>query len=349
MSSSLTTSAEQKEKQMALLVEDYGKYAKMEPNEILAEADKANLNTLAKEERALLGNALSWAITRKIDATAEKIEEAKENAENAGAMKTGLFGKTGKKATATAVAVVATNEALVEMNEMIRTLVTYTRLNAKLSGVMRQAMAKMIAEGFKNQDGQLKELNKNGEEFANVVLGEAEDFTNRQLEIEILQAKQQEQLAKATAEGKQQAEKLEQEIQKLEEASKQHLLIVQKDIDAKMHKAMNRSDENDALHAKQISELQGKAANIDKASSQQDEIHTQQINDLQAKTEELEKRLREQCKKTDHFMTEWKLAQQRTKPTQGANQKEPRKSVVSIIALILSLISLGVVAASSLL
>lgn len=255
-----------------------------EKENVLNTISTIDFDLLKPDDLKLYGERVAIAILEKINEAAERIALAKSRSKSAAEMKTGMFGKTGEKVKANSKAIEATNEALHEMNELMRALIVYTQLNGKLSKVMNSAMARMMAEGFKNHSGDLVELNKNGEEFAQVVMQEAEDFASRQLEIELLQQKQAEAIKSVEVGSDQKARVLAKQIVDLQKKREAHVAGIQSDLTARIQgnmarieSTMNRSDENDALHQRLIDELHQKTAKLNKVSTQQDLLLSNQI------------------------------------------------------------------------
>jgi hypothetical protein len=256
----------------------------VEDENVLNTISTIDFDLLKPGDLKVYGEQVATAILEKINDAAERIALAKSCSKRAANMDTGIFGGTSKKATATSDALVLTNEALHEMNELMRALIVYTQLNGKLSKVMNSAMARMMAEGFKNHSGDLVELNKNGEEFAQVVMQEAEDFSSRQLEIEVLQQKQAEAIKSVEVGSDQKARVLAKQIVELQKKREAHVAGIQSDLTARIQgnmarieSTMNRSDENDALHQRLIDELRQKTAKLNKESTQQDLLLSKQI------------------------------------------------------------------------
>lgn len=256
----------------------------VEKENVLNTISSIDFDLLKPDDLKLYGERVAIAILEKINDASERIASAKSRSKRAANMDTGFFGGTAKKTEATSVALVATNEALHEMNELMRALIVYTQLNGKLSKVMNSAMARMMAEGFKNHSGDLVELNKNGEEFAQVVMQEAEDFASRQLEIELLQQKQAEAIKSVEVGSDQKARALAKQIVELQKKREAHVAGIQSDLTARIQgnmarieSTMNRSDENDALHQRLIDELRQKTAKLNKESTQQDLLLSNQI------------------------------------------------------------------------
>ncbi|MHB9292198.1 hypothetical protein Holit_01292 [Hollandina sp. SP2] len=126
----------------------------------------------------------SVEIVRRIHATTKHITEAKQEADSAKAMKSGWFGKTGKKADATANAVVMTNAALSEMNDLIQESIKFTCSSIQFAQVMHKTMAYMMVNGFKDTNGQITQLSSDSKEAVQLILDEADDFVTKQLAVE---------------------------------------------------------------------------------------------------------------------------------------------------------------------
>jgi hypothetical protein len=259
----------------------------VEDENVLNTISTIDFDLLKPGDLKVYGEQVATAILEKINDAAERIALAKSRSKRAANMDTGFFSGTSKKATATSDALVLTNEALHEMNELMRALIVYTQLNGKLSKVMNSAMARMMAEGFKNHSGDLVELNKNGEEFAQVVMQEAEDFSSRQLEIEVLQQKQAEAIKSVEAGSDEKARALAGQISELQKKREAHVANVQTELTARIEgnlarieSTMSRSDENDAIHQRLIDELQQTTAKLNKESTQQDILLGNQIASL---------------------------------------------------------------------
>ena len=129
-------------------------------------------------------------ILEKIELSTQKITDAKEAAEDAANMKSGWFGKTKKKADATADAVIATNEAIGEMNELLQESIRFTCLSLSFAQAMSKHMSALIVKGFENRDGEFIKLSSDSEEQAMYIVQQAEAFAKNQLEVEMKQASQ---------------------------------------------------------------------------------------------------------------------------------------------------------------
>ena len=129
-------------------------------------------------------------ILEKIELSTKKIAEAKDIATAAKQLKTGAFGKTQKKTDATANAIIATNEAVAEMNEILKESIKFTCSSTELAQAMAKKMNKYMKNGFKNRDGKIVELSSYSKEQAIFIINKAEEYAKNQLEIDNKQASQ---------------------------------------------------------------------------------------------------------------------------------------------------------------
>lgn len=132
------------------------------------------------------------AFLTKIKQNQDKIEAAKKQAEAAREMKVKWYtlGKTAKKADATAEGLVAINEAVAEMNELIQECVKLTCRSIEFACAMSQTISRMMVEGFVDRDGKLMHLTSSEKEMAEIILTQSNDWTQRQLQMEQVQAEQ---------------------------------------------------------------------------------------------------------------------------------------------------------------
>ena len=247
--------------------------------EILIKPENLPINI---SDKALLIEASDKAVEifKHIKKVSERIQEAKQDSEHAKKMESGWFGKTGKKTDATATALVKTNEAIVEMNDLIQEAVKFSCRSVEYSTVMIQAMSQLIANGFKNSNGEIIKLNQSGEEFANIILSQADEFTNKHLEIKRLQEQQQKNVVDLKNHSDTNDEKLASEISRLEKESHKKDAELSDEIHQKTTLILNKSDENDALHDQQIGELHEKTSEVLFQSDANDLKHDQQIKEL---------------------------------------------------------------------
>jgi hypothetical protein len=143
---------------------------------------------IAPHELQKLAEDKSVEILQKINTTTERIAEAKQEADLAKAMKSGWLGKTRKKTDATANAVVATNAALSEMNNLVQESIRFTCSSIQFAQVMHKTMAYMMVNGFKDTSGQITQLSSESQGAVQLILDEADDFVTKQLAVEEKQA-----------------------------------------------------------------------------------------------------------------------------------------------------------------
>lgn len=148
------------------------------------------LGQMSQKELEKFAEEKSKIILEKIELSTQKILDAKDAAEAAKNMKTGFFGKTKKKANATADAVIITNEAVAEMNELLQESIRFTCLSLSFAQAMSKHMSALIVNGFKNRDGEFVKLSADSEEQALYIVQQAEAFAKNQLEVEMKQAAQ---------------------------------------------------------------------------------------------------------------------------------------------------------------
>lgn len=245
---------------------------KLDKNEIatIEKMDKKSLQKYAEDK--------STQILIKINDLAERIDDARDDAEKAKNMKAGWFGKTKKKANATSDALVKTNEALAQMNTIVQESIKFTCISVAFSTVMHKAMAEMVADGFKRSNGELVKLNESGKDFAKIIISQAEDFSKRQLEIENLKEKQNKDISDMKSHSDSRDDELER-------------LIAQKTLDV-----INKSDAKDIRHDKEIAKLKKTARSVLSKSDQNDEKHDRQIDELYRLIEENRKFINQKSK-----------------------------------------------------
>lgn len=145
---------------------------------IRTDIDPSELHAIAKKS--------ATSIFLKIKEREKSIREAKDAAKNAAAIKTGMFrwGNTDDKVDATAAALVKTNAALAEMNDLIQESIKFTCTSIQFAQVMHKTMNHLMVSGFKDAHGNIQQLAGESKEFVQLILDEAEDFVSKQLAIE---------------------------------------------------------------------------------------------------------------------------------------------------------------------
>lgn len=123
----------------------------------------------------------------------EKIEKSKQLVKDAENAKGGWFGigKTSQKTEINTKAISQQNEALVEMNMLIKESVMLTCCSIFFAKNMLEAMSAMMVSGFKDGDGNTIELSEDQKKHAQVILQQAKNFVEHQTEYEARQEKQE--------------------------------------------------------------------------------------------------------------------------------------------------------------
>lgn len=126
-------------------------------------------------------------ITTHIDTLGKKIEESKKEAETAQNQKSGLFGKTAKKADMIANALVKNAEADSEMHTLVQQVIKFSCLSTFAYHNIVQELNDIMENGFKNSDGDIIHLNNTSKELAESVIysvQEANKTNEKHFELE---------------------------------------------------------------------------------------------------------------------------------------------------------------------
>ena len=126
-------------------------------------------------------------ITTHIDTLGKKIEESKKEAETAQNQKSGLFGKTAKKADMIANALVKNAEADSEMHTLVQQVIKFSCLSTYSYHNIVQEMSNIIENGFKNTDGDIIHLNNTAKDIAESIIysvQEANKTNEKHFELE---------------------------------------------------------------------------------------------------------------------------------------------------------------------
>lgn len=126
-------------------------------NEI-KQADSKQIKLMAEES--------ARSIAESLEECSYNIQQAKEDADYANNIKTGLFrfGSTRRKANATANAVVSTNKAIAQMNDLIQETIKFTCISLAFAKEMNNAMASIVAKGFEDNNGNMRQLSNKSKE-----------------------------------------------------------------------------------------------------------------------------------------------------------------------------------------
>ena len=263
-------------------------------------------------------------ILENIQNCTNKIQEAKEAAEYAESMDVGRFWGRGKrtaaKAEATAEALMNTNEAVSELSKVVKESIAFTCLSMAFAQKMTESIAKMMAEGFEDSNGNYISLSNDAKEQGEIILKQAKSYLNSQLQINELEQKQKikDELDKV------QSEKIEVLENKLKE--KDSLDSKQDELILKNTERLNKKDEIDELQTQRLEELGALLNNKDLIDSKQEEAIE--------KNAEAIKVLFEYTKQKDEI--DKKQSEEIEKILKTKN-----KNVLSILSLIISLCSIG--------
>jgi DNA repair exonuclease SbcCD ATPase subunit len=168
----------------------------MATNELIVISQELIQEDMSPKDLKALAEQKATEILQKINDTSIRIAEAKENAKAAQEMKAGGFfgGRTKKKLEATSNAVVKTNEAVSELNNLVQESVRFTCASIQFAQVMHKTMAHLLVKGFKDTDGNIQKLSGSSKEAVETIMAEAEDFVQKQLAVEKKQAEMQSKL-----------------------------------------------------------------------------------------------------------------------------------------------------------
>lgn len=152
---------------------------------VLAQNDEEQLKVLVeKTTENIFSNIVR--VTEKI----EKSKQLVKDAENAKGGWLGI-GKTSQKTELNTKAISQQNEALVEINALIKESVTLTCCSIFFAKNMVEAMSIMMVSGFKDTDGNAKELSEDQKKHAQVIFQQVKNFVEHQTEYEARQEKQE--------------------------------------------------------------------------------------------------------------------------------------------------------------
>jgi hypothetical protein len=231
----------------------------VETTELQITAKELITQDMTAQELQTLAEHKSVEILQRINATTERVAEAKQSAEMAKAMKSGWFGKTRKKADATANAVVSTNAALSEMNSLLQESIRFTCSSIQFAQVMHKTMAYMMVNGFKDTDGKIKRISGDSQEAVQLILDEADDFVKKQLAVERKQTELQTRLDEKDKIDEEQNQRLE----KLHAIFEDERSKIKNILDDK-----NKIDQEQSDRLNEITAILDEKGNIDKKQEQ---------------------------------------------------------------------------------
>ena len=157
----------------------------MENNSLVKSSqDYDAIRKMSKEELTKYAETKSKEILSLIDQSCKKVAAAKVDSVNAERMKIGFWGRSKAKTDAVASALLRTNDAVAELANLQKEAITFTCVSVEFAHGMHQTMAKLMAVGFRDTNGNLRKLDKNTQEFAQQILDEAERFVKNQQAVE---------------------------------------------------------------------------------------------------------------------------------------------------------------------
>ena len=167
---------------------------------------------MGQGELEAIAEKSATAILLKIKEREKSILAAKDAAAKAAGIKTAFWriGNTDEKVNATANALLKTNAALAEMNDLIQESIKYTCTSIQFAQVMHKTMAHLMVSGFRDANGNIQQLAGESKEFVELILNEADDFVSKQLAFEEKHAEIQVRLDKKDKIDAEQTQRLEQ-------------------------------------------------------------------------------------------------------------------------------------------
>lgn len=204
-----------------------------------------------EEQLKILITKTAENILQNIVRVTEKIEKSKQLVKDAENAKGGFLGigKTAKRTDLNTKAISQQNEALAEMNMLIKESVTLTCCSIFFAKNIIEAMSAMMVGNFKDVYGNTAELSEDQKKHAQVILQQAKNFVEHQTEYEARQEKQEVDI-KALQEDMREKDSLdEQQSQNISE-NRENILINQQTI--------NQNRESIAKNAEAIEHLKSK-------------------------------------------------------------------------------------------
>ncbi len=196
------------------------------------------IKSLDPAERERLASEKAHYIAAKIQESQQNIQNAKNASEAAEKFKNKWyqFG-SGEKVNAVSSALTMTNEAVSELNTIIREVLNFSILNIDFARTLNQAMAKIVKDGFKDRDGNVVQLTKDSEEVVQFIMNQAEQFTVNQ---ETVEQKQQE---------------IDLKVHEIFKISKESVLVAQQ-LGSKLQQLADEKDKIDKEQYQRLTELE---------------------------------------------------------------------------------------------
>ena len=295
----------------------------------------STLEKMSSSELETFAEEKSKFILEKIELSTQKITDAKKTAVDAANMKSGWFGKTKKKTDVTADAVIATNEAIGEMNELLQECIHFTCLSLSFAQAMSKHMSALIVKGFENRDGEFIKLSSDSEEQAKYIVQQAEAFAKNQLKVEIKQVAQDSKIENL-------ADKISENENRLNE--KDNLDSEQSADIAANRKRLDEKDRIDAVQTQRLEELSALLDNKGSIDQKQEEAISSLKSELKEKSlldNDQSKRI-ENNEKSIQIIHDFIKQKDILDKKQSAEIMQIKKgsNLLSIIAIIISSVSL---------
>lgn len=161
---------------------------------------KLSSENLDKKELEKLADDISRQILIAIEKSNQSIKDAEESLKYASYIDTsgsdlknilsfGVFGdsktdKIQKRQNLESKFHYRTLEAIKDINNLIQESIKFTRINAQFSMLMNYAIANLVAKGFKDSNNNHKQICKETEEFAQIIMEEAQNWAEEKLKEE---------------------------------------------------------------------------------------------------------------------------------------------------------------------
>lgn len=237
---------------------------------------------MSKDQLEQYAENKSKEILSLIQESCEKVAYAKRDAEYAEGIKIGWFGRSKAKTDAVASALLRTNEAVAELTNLQKEIITFTCVTAEFAHVMHQTMARLMATGFRDVNGNLRQLDENSQEFVQHVLDEADKFVKNQKAFESKLNKQAESInviAKI-------AEDNRKRLTEKDDVDKQQEALICRNRDS-----IRENKEKNVLQDKELGRQAAKDDEHDKrlsAKDDKDAEHDKRLDDLSIHVKKLE-------------------------------------------------------------
>lgn len=158
--------------------------------------DEKTLTQMSSDQLREYAEKKSKYILSKIEAAGEKIQKAKDAAEFAkNDDNFHWWNKQSKKIDAHSDALVCINEAIAELNNLVRESIDFSCTTPAFAQIMTENLDKMLKEGFLDSNGELVKLSEDSEMQAGYILIQTKLFTQQQKKYQHEQSIQDEEIS----------------------------------------------------------------------------------------------------------------------------------------------------------